>query len=241
MNASEVQAREYLLACGFSDVRFEPDGNVPPDLLADNRIAVEVRRLNQQESSSGRSRGTEETAIPIARRLRRLLLELGPADKHGSLIARFGLLRPTSGWPAIEKGVREYLRRFTEVAPEASAPFEVAPGFSVTVLPSANSYLSRFVYGGLVDGDTAGAIFGELRRNIDHCVAEKSSKIESVRKKYAEWWLVLEDHIALALPSFDVLALRNAIAEPTSWDRVILLSPNDHNQAITLWGPRAPR
>ncbi len=44
MNDSERLAREYLLYLGFKSVIYEPNGNIPPDFLADDKIAVEVRR-----------------------------------------------------------------------------------------------------------------------------------------------------------------------------------------------------
>lgn len=71
MDASEKLVESYLKGI-FTDVRYEPDGNVPPDFLADSRVAVEVRRLNQNhDDGSGKGpRGLEETAIPIWRRVR---------------------------------------------------------------------------------------------------------------------------------------------------------------------------
>jgi len=44
MDSSERIVYEYLSSQGFSDVAYEPDGNVPPDFLLNGRIAVEVRR-----------------------------------------------------------------------------------------------------------------------------------------------------------------------------------------------------
>ncbi len=51
MDTSERIVWEYLLHRGFRDVVYEPEGKVPPDFLVDNRVAVEVRRLNQNEDT----------------------------------------------------------------------------------------------------------------------------------------------------------------------------------------------
>jgi len=51
MDSSERIVYQYLSYQGFSDVAYEPDGNVPPDFLLNGRIAVEVRRLNQNEDT----------------------------------------------------------------------------------------------------------------------------------------------------------------------------------------------
>jgi len=50
---SETQARRYLEHLGCKDIVYEPDGNVPPDFVVDGRIGVEVRRLNQNEHTTG--------------------------------------------------------------------------------------------------------------------------------------------------------------------------------------------
>ncbi|MEZ4719401.1 MAG: hypothetical protein R2851_25450 [Caldilineaceae bacterium] len=48
MDDSERKAYEDTFAAqGFENVVYEPDGNIPPDFLVDERIAIEVRRLNQ--------------------------------------------------------------------------------------------------------------------------------------------------------------------------------------------------
>lgn len=75
MDESDALVGRYLKARGFTDVRYEPDGNVPPDFLADGRVAVEVRRLNQNhDDGSGRGpRGLDEVAIPLWRCVREYL------------------------------------------------------------------------------------------------------------------------------------------------------------------------
>ena len=77
MDESEKLANEYLASLGFKNVIFEPDGNVPPDFLANGRIAFEVRRLNQNELSETGFRGLEEIAIPLQMTIRKLLLSMG--------------------------------------------------------------------------------------------------------------------------------------------------------------------
>ena len=47
MRQSERIVADFLVRRGYADVRYEPDGNVPPDFLVDDRIAVEAGVLNQ--------------------------------------------------------------------------------------------------------------------------------------------------------------------------------------------------
>ena len=69
IGSSEALVETYLKGLGQIDVHYELDGNVPPDFLVDGRIAVEVRRLNQNHDGGSGSgpRGLEEAAIPLWR------------------------------------------------------------------------------------------------------------------------------------------------------------------------------
>ena len=63
MDDSEARIAAYLAHRGFTDVVYEPDGNVPPDFLVDGRIAVEVRRLNLNAVTGTEYQGLEEASI----------------------------------------------------------------------------------------------------------------------------------------------------------------------------------
>ena len=76
MNQSERLIGEYLAHAGYSDVVYEPDGKHPPDFLVDGRIAVEVRRLNQNVHTGGEIRGVEEMAVPLNRLVRKVLASI---------------------------------------------------------------------------------------------------------------------------------------------------------------------
>ena len=60
MNKDEELAKKYLVFEGFRNIKFEPDGNIPPDFLCDSNIAVEVRRLNKFINYSDTQKPIEE-------------------------------------------------------------------------------------------------------------------------------------------------------------------------------------
>ncbi|MEK0338505.1 MAG: hypothetical protein QQN41_13835, partial [Nitrosopumilus sp.] len=60
MNRDEKIANNYLKQQDFSQIVYEPDGNISPDFLLDNSIAVEVRRLNQHQLVNGVYKPIEE-------------------------------------------------------------------------------------------------------------------------------------------------------------------------------------
>ena len=65
MDAGEKCVDNDLKGKGHVSVVDEPDGNTPPDFLVDGHIVVEVRRLNQHESSEGKPRALSEVLIPF--------------------------------------------------------------------------------------------------------------------------------------------------------------------------------
>lgn len=46
-NQDEIRVKQYLQTLTYTHLEFEPLGNVTPDFVIDNRIAVEARRLNR--------------------------------------------------------------------------------------------------------------------------------------------------------------------------------------------------
>lgn len=78
MNASERLALAYLHGLALGPVEFEPVGNIPPDLVVGGRIAVEVRRLNQNHvQADGTAQGLEELSLALMARIDALCTRLG--------------------------------------------------------------------------------------------------------------------------------------------------------------------
>lgn len=50
MDPTEKHVYAHLVHRGYSDIVYEPDGNIAPDFLLNKRVAVEARRLNQNKS-----------------------------------------------------------------------------------------------------------------------------------------------------------------------------------------------
>jgi hypothetical protein len=111
MDDSEKVANDYLLNLGLGAVVYEPDGNTPPDFLV-NGIAVEVRRLNQNEIIESGHRGFEVTRIPLDARVRKLLASFGPAQSGASWFVCYDFGRPLPDWKELRSALREYLLTF---------------------------------------------------------------------------------------------------------------------------------
>ena len=228
MDKSEQTAEAHLRSLGFVDIVYEPDGNVPPDFLVNGRIAVEVRRLNQNEETAEGPRGLEEVAIPLQARVKQLLGGLGASQAGESWYVMYDFHRPLPDETLA--ALRSALVAFRDAPPAGrlSGRLVIAPGFKVRLLKAGRPYDEFFVLGGYADGDSGGFVLSELRRNIRICITDKTNKVARVRANYSEWWLLLVDHIGYGSDAADVEKLRQLVQMDDSWDKVLIVSPLDH-------------
>ncbi len=240
MDDSENLVEAYLKSIGFTDVLYEPDGNVPPDFLAEGRVAVEVRRLNQNyDDGTGKGpRGLEEAAIPLWRRFRDYLTGLGPAPASGqSWYVFYRFSRPTPAWKDLKRQLDALLLPF--MASATPQPFEtrlkVGGEFWIKLFRSPVPKPTFFRPAGHSDEQSGGWLIGEIDTNLKHCIAEKTAKIASYRAKYPEWWLVLPDHIGYGLDDFEQeLFFDQVNVQPGGFDKIILLDPRDATRAFQV-------
>jgi hypothetical protein len=83
--------------------------------------------------------------------------------------------------------------------------------------------------------NVGGFVVAELVRNLRLCIGEKLRKVDRVRHKYEEWWLVLEDRISYgALDGDDADQLRAALGPVAGFDKVVLVNPLEPTRALHL-------
>ncbi len=234
MDEAEAHILKYLQHRGFTDIKYEPDGNIPPDFLIDGRIAVEVRRLIQHEDSTGKLRGLTETQIPLIQRLQSLFKALGAPNQGKSWFVFVRFTRPLEDWKTLGPRVQDWLETFKNGAQAGRHDNDFGNGFTVSLVAASKPLASLFVLGMFSDWDTGGWVLSEVKRNLDICIAEKTRKISSVRAKYPEWWFILSDHIGLGLDDFDREQFRATISVAHTWDRIILVNPADHTSAFEI-------
>ncbi len=227
MDTSEKIVNDLLHHIGFTNVVYEPDGNVPPDFLADSRVAVEVRRLNQNFDSGNGMRGLEEAAIPLWQRVENLAKSLGAATGESWFVfIRFS--RPLKLWKEIEPKIRSALVAFQQRATKTGGSIYSTDGFELEVFKASKAHQTYYLMGGRSDRQSGGFIVAEMIKNIEHCSDEKLKKIAEYRSRYSEWWLALVDHIGLGLDDFDKQQFLTTYAKrPAGWDKIIVVSPND--------------
>jgi len=234
IDASERIVAKYLTHCGFSRVEYEPDGNVPPDFLVDGRIAVEVRRLNQNYVDGKSVSGLEELTIPLRRRFKELLYSLGPPTRGVSWFVFFRLHRPVERWKTLGPKIRRELEGFIAGTIHAPTRISIGERFEIRIFPSQLPYPVFFVMGGNADRDSDGWLLPEMQKNIQLCIDEKTRKVARVRAKYSAWWLVLVDQIACGLKDHDRQQFRDQVVLVHDWDKVVLVNPLDPTSAFEV-------
>ena len=221
MKDSEVLALRYLSSLGLTSIDYEPDGNVPPDFLANGRIAIEVRRLNQNfVAESGEVGGIEKARFDLLRCVRGVLSSLGPPAMAQSWFVCYEFCRPLPPLLKLRREIREVLLAF-RAGQIDDRRIRICDRFSLELIPSSVTLSHYFVLGGYQDLDSGGWLVAELERNLRICIREKGDKIARVRSRYSQWWLLLIDCIGYGA--------QECINVKHDWDKIILVSPLDPN------------
>jgi hypothetical protein len=226
MDKSEKSVYEYLTSQGLGTVVYEPDGNVPPDFLVDGRIAVEARRLNQNEETTAGHRGIEEVSKPLQKLVVKVLAAQGPPVGGASWFVFYSYGRPLPPWKDLDASLRKALGEVRGVTDLENREVRVAEKMRFTFTRASDVHSHFLVLGGFSDHESGGFVIAEIAENLRLCIAEKSAKIAAVRSRYSEWWLALEDRIGYgALDADDQKQLRELIRRDDRWNKIILVNP----------------
>jgi hypothetical protein len=230
MDPCEALAREHLLGRGYQDVAYEPDGKVPPDFVVDGRIAVEVRRLNENERDATHPRGLNLVATPLVARVQSLCRAHGAADTAAWWVnVRFR--RPV---PPRERLLVE-TRTFLDRVRQGTALSHVAiDNVALEAIPRPDRRGKTFELGVTVDEDSDGGVLDELERNLRLIIRHKSVKVARVRSKYPVWWLLLVDHVGNGLGAADQAEFKRRAQIAHDWDKIILINPRDDTDSFEL-------
>jgi hypothetical protein len=224
MDTAEKHVAEFLCRRGHS-FKHEPDGNIPPDFLVDDFIAVEVQRLSQTET--GRTTTHLKTAIQLRRYVNKLALELGRPTHGASWTLNYSFRRPIN-LKKLKRDLKRQLRAFRDGGTHQETCLKIGNNFKLEIRQAPRARETFFVVLRCSDQDAGGFWFDEIKRSATICIANKTRKIEGCRSKYSVWWLVLVDFIAYGLGDLDVQQFKSQVSVPHSgWDKVIVLSPDD--------------
>ena len=235
MDDSELLTDQYLRSLDIGEVLYEPDGNVPPDFTVAGRIAVEVRRLNQNyEFPDGSRAGLEQLSIPLWQRFKRYLPTLGSSQDGECWYVGLDFRRPLEDWRTLRPLIESQLRNFMVEPGRSPTTLQIARNLDLDLLRSGKDHGSFFVLGASSDDDSGGWVMGEVERNLRLCIAEKERKIAPYRSKHPTWWLVLADHIDYGMAPEDRVVFRSEVMPriPHNFDKVVLIDPRNYRRAV---------
>jgi hypothetical protein len=223
VDAAEGHAENFLRGRCHTIVHW-PDGrNNPPDFLADNRIAVEVMRLNHR-------RGTGTEAIPLWRGVKKLALSLGEPTHGASWPLYFRFSRPIV-WKTLRPKLKQKLVCFRNSGTHQRKTLELGNEITVEIYQPIDSCKTFYVL--LGHNQFGGFLFEEIKRDIVICINKKTAQIKKFKAKYPEWWLVLVD-LTYGLDCLDIKQFRAQVSIPYSWTKVIVLDARDPTRVFEI-------
>jgi hypothetical protein len=231
MDEAEQRAADYLLAEGYSQIVFEPDGNIPPDFCVDGSVAVEVRRLNQTFDD----KGLNELAIPLSQHLKKILISFGPPVDGRSWYVFWRFKRPLPQWKTLRKEIHRALAEFRSAATRNDqVNLGVTGGFDLRLAVASSVHKDMFVPGGYTDRQAGGFLLAEMERCIQDHIDEKTLKVAPYRSRYSKWWLILVDYLGYGLNAFDQELFNDQIAIKHHWDKLIVIAPSGTQRGFEI-------
>ncbi len=100
----------------------------------------------------------------------------------------------------------------------------MANGLSISFFEGNPIAGKTFLLGTGSDSDAGGRVIPNFLKNLNHCIADKTSKQQPHRHQYQEWWLILVDQIAYGFSEQENALVLSAVEKPNNWDRIIVLS-----------------
>ena len=232
MKYEEITAFEFLKEQGYLDIKYEPNGNRTPDFLLDNKIAIEVRRLNQHTSKSSSHRPLEELYFKLLPRLEKLFNEYDNNEHISSAFVCIEFGRPLKVNENLINHVKEQLDRHSKIMDE-SAKYDVCENLTLTIFPSTHRLERKFNFGSSMDIDSGGFVLSNIVNSLKIIIEEKSKKIASFRTDYKTWWLILVDFIGYGV-SENELKESIPLVDKNVFERIYFISPIDKTIGIFI-------
>jgi hypothetical protein len=233
MKRGESLANDYFISEGFNKILHEPDGNVPPDFLLNDSIAVEVRRLNQYLKRQENSIPLEDLEFKLMPRIRNLLLRFEEPGIESSAFLTISYKRPLKVdkklIPEIDKILHEHIQFIKE-----RREYSLRANLKIAIWPTKRKLSKIYQIGIQSDYDSGGIMVAEMYRSLKIIINEKELKIAPYLNKYNEWWLVLVDNVGFGLDDEEIKELKTLPLYNHIFKKVIIIHPYDFKKTIIM-------
>ncbi|HEY9115536.1 MAG TPA: hypothetical protein VIN10_12625 [Bacteroidales bacterium] len=235
MNNEENIVSEYLKSIGFNLIKYEPNGNVPPDFsIEDNNIAIEVRRLNENYFSGNKTIGYQEEFYQIWQFLEQFLEQYTNENLRKSYWISFSFMRPIPKIKVLKKKLKQHLDNYF-LNPLDDVELEITETFSIRLYFKELDAKPKLLLTSSHDENSGGVVSQIYLNNINHCIEEKTKKIQNYRASYQVWWIILVDTLVYRMSkSNDFEKISNNIILPKIWNKLIILNSEDKTPLIII-------
>ena len=235
MDHAELCTKIWLESKGFTDIQYiHKTHEQPPDFLVENRIAVEVRRLNWMTDDN---QGLESIEKPLSRTILEGLQNAQRPPARCKVYVScdlFSTVLPPKEMVLyeIKQAANQYVATIKNALQGRSRiPHEhqeLNCGMSAHFITTQKTITGCFelmdVQAGIAE---SGLVVRDSIDNINRCIVEKTDKIQNKHHLYEKWWLVLVEHnvytTALQEPE-ELQEVKNELVDTTPWSRITILS-----------------
>lgn len=233
MKWEEKMAFEYFQSTGFSNIQFEPDGNTPPDLLINERIAVEVRRLNQFKSISGTYQPLEELSYRLVPRIVNYIksYQTIPSDRTAFVFIKYS--RPLNINNKLFSDIQNVFAHHLNHLDEHTT-YEITENLSLRFHRAQKQFGYPYLLGADADHDGGGLVVSNVLDSLKLIIPEKEAKVAPYKSRYPIWWLALIDTIGANLDEYDFKHIKEGFNLQTYFNRIIFISSFNSSHGFEL-------
>lgn len=237
-NKNPNREEQLVLDCfthqGFTDLKYEPDGNIPPDILLNGDIAIEVRRLNQNIPTENGFEGLEQTEYSVHGLLRSVMDKFPAQPNENGAFVGYHIKRPLPPLKELKKEIQEILTAHQSIIQQRKK-YYVGDNFELELIPASNKLDKLYKYGMSSDNDSGGFVIGLIHENLKLIIEEKERKVSKYKEKYPQWWLGLVDNVGYVMDEHDLDQFNKLPKLNSSFDRILIVSPLGPNRFIYLY------
>ena len=176
MNKDEQRAETYLKSLDYENIEYEPIKNETPDFLLDNKIAVEVRRLNINYINEKISHGIEDFVKPledyIVNKTKEFKIDLFSNSAYIFIILKKPKIIKNKYLPSAKKRIDACFKEHINFVSEEKN-YKITDYLSLSFLPTDKKETIYKFASGI---EPSNWIIEALEKNIKLSILEKSIK-----------------------------------------------------------------
>jgi hypothetical protein len=233
----EQVAIDYFHFKGYTDIVHEPDGNIPPDLLINGSIAVEVRRLNQFKIINGIKHPLEDLEFNLMPRVRKMIKTYDSKPSQMTSYVSVGFKRPLAVNKLLLEEIKKVFNHHLHSL-DQQLNYLIGDNLEIRFRPTTKFYNKPFVWASQYDRDGGGSVVANILDSLAIIIKDKEEKILPYKSRYSTWWLAVNDKIGYGIDENDLSQLASVFNIETFFERIIFISPFDATHGMELIVPR---